>query len=274
MGIRIIVDPGHYANYNRSPVVKDYYEGNQMWKLSQYLIEELKKYNFEKVSCTKPSINDYPKYSKGDDIYTRGTKAKGYDVMLSIHSNACDTESVNRAVVIYPINNDGKGLADKLGATIKTVMGLSSHQIYSKKGSNGNYYGVIRGAAAVGVPALILEHGFHTNTAVARWLMSDTNLKKLAEAEAKVVAAHYGVALKKQEKVEEEMTQEQFNKFMDNWLAERAAKEPSQWSEEDRKWAEANGIIQGDGEGMKYQSFCTREQIVAILHRLYLMGLK
>jgi len=39
----------------------------------------------------------------------------------------------------------------------------------------------------------IIEHGFHTNTAVAKWLMSDANLKKLAEAEAKVLAEHFGV---------------------------------------------------------------------------------
>ena len=67
---------------------------------------------------------------------------------------------------------------------------------------------------------------------------------------------------------EEEMTQEQFNKMMENYLASRAQKAPHDWSEEDRKWAEKNGIIQGDPDGDKrYQSFITREEAAAMLHR-------
>ena len=64
------------------------------------------------------------------------------------------------------------------------------------------------------------------------------------------------------------MTQEQFNKMMENYLASRAQKVPHDWSEEDRKWAEKNGIIQGDPDGEKrYLSFITREEAAAMLHR-------
>ena len=68
---------------------------------------------------------------------------------------------------------------------------------------------------------------------------------------------------------EEEMTQEQFNKMVDKYLEERAAQPPRDWSEEDRKWAEKNGIIQGDPDGNKrYGSFITREEAAAMLHRM------
>lgn len=68
---------------------------------------------------------------------------------------------------------------------------------------------------------------------------------------------------------QEEMTQEQFNKMMENYLAERAKQEPGSWSADDRKWAESNGIIQGDADGAKrYKSFITREEAAAMLHRL------
>lgn len=67
---------------------------------------------------------------------------------------------------------------------------------------------------------------------------------------------------------EEEMTQEQFNKMVDKYLEERAAQPPRDWSEEDRKWAEKNGIIQGDHDGNKrYGSFITREEATAMLRR-------
>ena len=69
------------------------------------------------------------------------------------------------------------------------------------------------------------------------------------------------------QEVEEEVTQEQFDKFMENWLEARAKKSPASWSKTDREWAEKNGIIKGTGNGMEYQSYVTREQMVAFLHR-------
>ncbi len=196
MAKKILIDPGHFAKYNRSPVVREYYEGDRMWSYAQYLIAELKTYGFI-VDCTKDSINDYPKTADGDDnIYARGTMAKGYDLLISTHSNACGTESVDRVSVIYPISQKGRDLAVKIGASVSSVMGVSAYKTYSKVNSKGNadYYGVIRGAASVGVPALIVEHSFHTNTRAAKWLMVDANLKKMAEAEAKAIAEYYGVS--------------------------------------------------------------------------------
>ena len=69
-------------------------------------------------------------------------------------------------------------------------------------------------------------------------------------------------------KKEEEMTQAQFDKMLDNYFARLAEKKPNDWSEEDRKWAEENKIIQGDPDGNKrYGSFITREEAAAMIHR-------
>ena len=73
---------------------------------------------------------------------------------------------------------------------------------------------------------------------------------------------------KTKEQEEDEMTQEQFNKMMDAYLAERAKQEPGSWSADDRAWAESAGIIQGDAGGAKrYKSFITREEAAVMLHR-------
>ena len=64
--------------------------------------------------------------------------------------------------------------------------GLNGHEV-------GYRYGVIRGAVSVGVPGLILEHSFHTNTRATNWLLDESNLDKMARAEAKIIADHYGV---------------------------------------------------------------------------------
>lgn len=69
-------------------------------------------------------------------------------------------------------------------------------------------------------------------------------------------------------KEEEEMTQEQFDKMMDDYLARKNQEAPADWSQEHRSWAEQAGIIYGDTNGNKmYRGFCTREQMVTFLHR-------
>ena len=68
---------------------------------------------------------------------------------------------------------------------------------------------------------------------------------------------------------DEEMTQEQFNEFMSNWLNQQALQEPSAWSKEYRDWAESNQYIIGDDKGRKmYKKFMTREEMVTVLYRI------
>ena len=186
MAIKICVDCGHYTNYNQG-AYKPYYEGNMTWKLGQYLIQELKEYGFS-VTNTRTS--------KGTDlgVYNRGTKAKGHDLFISLHSNACGTPSVKRVVIVKGYDQPNT-LANKFGECISKAMGITEkYQIMTRKNSSGGeYYGVLRGAKAVGVKnRFILECGFHTNVEVAKWLYQDNNLKKLAQAMADMLAKHYG----------------------------------------------------------------------------------
>ena len=67
------------------------------------------------------------------------------------------------------------------------------------------------------------------------------------------------------------ITQEQFNKMMDNYLAERAKQDGGDWSKEARDWAVSEGIIGGtssDSFTPEWKSWPTREQLVVILKRM------
>lgn len=80
-------------------------------------------------------------------------------------------------------------------------------------------------------------------------------------------------AAKQTEEEDEDMTQEKFNEMMNAWLTEQAERQPSDWSAEDREWAENNGIIRGDNKGRKmYKKFVTREEMAAMLHRTHELG--
>lgn len=197
--MKICLDAGHYGKYNRSPAVKTYYESDMNWKLHLKLKAELEKYGIEVVTTRKEQANDM-------DLYDRGRCANGCDLFLSIHSNAVDNkvhEDIDYPVVYVPINGTGDELGKKLAECIASVMGTKQEGVCkSRKGSGDwDYYGVINGAARVGVPGLILEHSFHTNTRSTKWLMDDSNLDKQAKAEAEVIAKHYGLEIPAQQEV-------------------------------------------------------------------------
>ena len=72
-------------------------------------------------------------------------------------------------------------------------------------------------------------------------------------------------------KKEEAMTREDFSALLQACEAERAAIAPGLWSEAGRRWAEELGLVQGDGNGMRYGAALTREMAVVLLHRLWLL---
>ena len=191
--MKICLDAGHYKGYNQG-VVKSYYEGNIVWKLTKLQKKYFEEYENVTVILTRSSI------SKDLSLSSRGAKAKGCDLFISNHSNYADAESVDRPVIIYPYDNKNKSydLGNKLGTKIKEVMELKQkHQMYQRTYKGGEYYGVMRGARAAGCPRYyILEHGFHSNKHTCNWLLKDSNLEKLAKAEVEVIAKYYGLKKK------------------------------------------------------------------------------
>lgn len=256
----IMLDPGHdYAKYNQSPVVPGYYEGQRMWDLAQLLKAELEAYGFE-IRLTKSHVN------QSVSVTDRGRMAKGCTCLVSLHSNACDTEAVDRPVGIYFVDDDcgeideeSRRLAVLLSETVECIMETAqATKQYSRKASgdrdgdgraNDDYYGVLYGAHQVGVPAIVLEHSFHTNTRAAEWLMDDNNLRDLAEAEAFELANYYGLV------------------DPDTGFVDVSA---SDWFFKAVQWAMEKGITSGvDKYHFAPDDICTRAQAVTMLWRLF-----
>ncbi len=103
-------------------------------------------------------------------------------------------ESVDYVVIYVPQNGSGDEIGQSLAEGISLVMGTKQKgKIATRAGGSGDYYGVIRGAVAVGTVGLILEHSFHTNTRITHWLMEEKNLARLAEEEAVLIAEYFDV---------------------------------------------------------------------------------
>ena len=179
---KVCLDAGHYGNYNAG-AVKGYYESVRMWNLTELLAKELTARGIAVIKTRSNQATDLA-------LTSRGKKAKGCDLFLSMHSNAASAESVDYPVAYVPLNGTGTAIGRKLADIVADVMGtVQTGRTATRRGSTGaDYYGVIRGAVSVGVPGIILEHSFHTNPKAAAWLMIDDNLAKLAKAEADCIA--------------------------------------------------------------------------------------
>lgn len=202
----VCLDAGHEGKYNRSPAVKTYYESDMNWKLHNYLAAELEAYGIQ-VKKTRPSQD------ANLGLRARGEASRGCDLFLSIHSNAVGSnvdESVDYVRVYHLYDDNGtnvdeqskeiaKLLAPVIADTMQVKQGwnlATRKSTYDTNGDgvmNDNYYGVLNGARLAGTAGMILEHSFHTNTRSTLWLLEDANLRKLAKAEAAVIAAWFGM---------------------------------------------------------------------------------
>lgn len=204
MAYKVTIDPGHNGVSNVSPTNKKYIEGVQMFKLAGYLAAALKEYGIES-EITRKSVQEDPSLAERGKLAGKN----GSNLFLSLHSNApgankdgsYDT-SISGTYVYYSLTDSkNKNLADSLGKAIASTMNHtfrgSLTREYSESHKDWDYYGVIRNAAQSGCKAaFLIEHGFHTNLKDSNFLLSESNLKKLAQAEAKVIADYFGASKK------------------------------------------------------------------------------
>ncbi len=247
---KICLDPGHYGRYNQSPEVSGYYESEAMWKLHLYLKSALELRGFQVVTTRSDSAKDL-------GLTARGSQAKGCDAFISLHSNACGTESVDYTIVYraYDNLNNADEIAKKLGVEIGKLMGnKQTGKSGSRKSEKGNwdFYGVMHGARKAGCPLyLLIEHSFHTNKNATLWLMQEENLRKLANLEATILAEHFGLTT---------------GETPENTPVEEAKTVPD-WMQPSLDWAVENGVMTGDEKGdLRPFAPLTRGEFAVMLH--------
>ena len=87
--------------------------------------------------------------------------------------------------------------------------------------------------------------------------------KYLPNNSCKTLIAQYGTPEKYKSTWEAPMTQEQFDKMMDDYLARRGKEAASAWATRELAEAKAKGIT----DGTKPKSFATREEVAAMVLR-------
>lgn len=181
---RILLDAGHGEGraHNRGGLL--FNEGDNNYKYSLVLKRELEKIPGAKVDLVRTSIGQDPSVS------ARAAKGNGYDLFLSLHSNAA-SGGVRGTEIFDSVERPNKALAQKLVNAISKAFGHSNRGVKYKKSTAGtNWYGVLRNNRAKS--SMIIEHGFHTNTQDSVYFRD--NHKALAKATADVIRSHYRLA--------------------------------------------------------------------------------
>lgn len=189
---KVMIDSGHFkGNSNRGQT--GYYEHEGVWKISNYLKQILES-NSVKVDFTKP-------YEEDLDLYKRGQKAQDYDLFISEHTNAYNQKTIGVEVFYDFSKPQDKVYADELALAVSKIMNNPNRgaktRTYVDGGKTLNYYGVIRGASATNCHhILLIESGYHDNLVDEAFLKIDSNLKKIAQAQANVILKILGIEVK------------------------------------------------------------------------------
>lgn len=201
--LRICLDPGHADTANKG-VVDGYWESHMVFDLAYKLKANLEKYKNVTVFVTKEVRNCNP------SLEARGKMARdnNCEVFISLHSNAASAAACGVSIFRSVKRPDSVSLGQKLGQAVVDTMRPGTGVTYLRQNGNStrlypnttdtDYYGVIRSSVKAECVkySYIIEHGFHTNVAECTWLYNSSNVQKLADAEAKVLANYFGLSLK------------------------------------------------------------------------------
>ena len=207
----VALDPGHDSSHAGASA-NGVREEVLTLKIAQYCKAELENYAGVSVYMTRMSAAcPHPGGSSAKDIEQRVADAAkaGASIYVSIHLNSSKSSSAKGAEVIYPnsswkpqVGADGKRLAELIEDELVGI-GLERRAIYSKNttigetyedGSISDYFTVQISAKEHGIPGIIVEHAFVTNSSdVNNYLNNEAGLKKLGVADATGIAKYFGL---------------------------------------------------------------------------------
>jgi hypothetical protein len=203
-----VLDPGHFTNHNRGAAC-GYWEGNFNLAYAFMLKTELEALGWL-VYLTRTNGTDLSLTKRGQFAVS-----KHADLFYSIHSNACGTEAVRGVGAFYSVDRpSNKAFALLQAQIVAAIMGSPKAYANTKASTVyfstpdpstlEDYYTVIDSSSDGGVPHIILlEHDFHTNKAVCKWLSGNADgvlpwvinaahCTAMAKAEAANIHKFYG----------------------------------------------------------------------------------
>ena len=200
--MKIILNAGHGAGKEHNRGGLYFNEGDNNFYYSLELKKELETYEGVKVDLVRKNINDNPTLAQ------RSAMGEGYDLYLSIHSNAAGP-TVRGTEVWDSVEKPNRVLAKAICDSTAELFNHRNRGVKYREGSQPgfNYYGELRFNQAKS--AMIVENGFHTNAEDC--LFFKNNHKQLAVVQARAIASLYGLKKKAVKEDKPHWAEEHYN---------------------------------------------------------------
>ncbi len=195
--VTVVIDPGHGG---RSEEKDDSHSGcryhgleeknvNLITALAMY--DELSQYGNVEVYLTRDKdveVTLDKRVEFADNVNA--------DVIISIHYNASAEHNFFGSEIFTSAYGEsyatGRALAEKI-MDEWVAEGNIPKDIKTRLGKNGDYYGLIRKGNAIGIPTIILEHGYLDNDRDYQRIKSEMAWKRFGVMDATGVAKYYGL---------------------------------------------------------------------------------
>ena len=194
--VRVVLDPGHGGpgitdEQELGAIYRDTYEKYLTLEIAKALGEELSAYGNVEIFYTRET--DKAMTLKERAAYAASVDA---DVLISLHLNASEEHNLFGSEVFVSAYDAYYAYGEGLGVRILSELsdyGFASKGVKTRLGSKGDYYGIIRECRSLGIPAIIVEHGYMDEDRDWARMDSAEELRSLGRRDAAGIAAFFGL---------------------------------------------------------------------------------
>lgn len=257
---KVVLDPGHGNQSNNKSPDGTYSEPEFALDMAERMRAILFRHGVE-VTLTRTGADNPTGKADNDDLQYRCDVANAIpdlDLFVSLHSNAAGSGGWYnaRGWCIYASSPGETAKRNIAAKAIIDAVRAAGILVRSTALAHERFY-VLRNTTA---PAVLIEHGFHTNEEDVALLKDPAYRAKLAVAECQGILDYLGIAYDGQEDAQEAPEGEEE-------AVDPSMPEPSPWAKSAWDKAVAKGILDGSNP----QGNCTREMLATVLDRLGLL---
>lgn len=189
--IVIVIDPGH-GGENEGTIENGFQEKSMTMKTASAMYDLLSQYDNVTVYLTRTEDKDLTLKERAE--FAAQVEA---DFLFSIHYNASPNHNLFGSEVWISAQEPFNAYGYQFGIThLRQMqdMGLFLRGVKTRLNDKGtDYYGIIRESAALGIPAVIIEHCHVDENTDVPFCDSEEALQTFGQADARSVAEYFGL---------------------------------------------------------------------------------
>lgn len=187
----IVIDPGH-GGTNEGTIEGAHKEKLMTLVTAKAMYEELRQYDNVEVYMTRTDDRDMSLKERAEFA-----KSVDADFLFSLHYNASEYHTMFGAEVWVSCEPPYNAYGYQFGCLQLLEMqdmGLYLRGVKTKVGNKGDYYGILREASALAVPAVIIEHCHVDEERDVPFCDTEEDWAAFGQADARAVAKYFGLS--------------------------------------------------------------------------------